>query len=107
MFTSKVMKMSDYGELTDELQTVERITQLCGGWQPEQHTHRRWEYALQEKVFLDWAEKYEGDCKLIADVGGGIGLTTPMMLDHGCDVIMYEPWCYGDWSARFWSQVSK
>lgn len=115
MVTSKVMRLEDYEELKEEALFVEGVVTACGGWQPEQHQHRHWEYYLLEKVYCQWLcnypplvnDTFSADARLkVADVGGCIGLPTPMMLSHSCDVVMYEPWVHGDWSAKFWHQVS-
>jgi SAM-dependent methyltransferase len=98
---SKVMQPSDYKELSTELKIVDRVAYLCGGWDPVQHTHRRWEYAMMMKAYFAWLTVYQEQennrrsCR-VADHGCGIGLSPALMLYASNSVQMYEPWVYGD-----------
>src|SRR5712675_1367927 len=107
MIFSKVMEQKDYDELGKELIIVKHIAEACGGWPSVQHMHRQWEYSLMILAFEEWIKnKNVTDQFLVADVGGGIGFTTPIFAAFNCDVVMYEPWVSGDESAKFWDQVN-
>jgi 2-polyprenyl-3-methyl-5-hydroxy-6-metoxy-1,4-benzoquinol methylase len=109
---SRVMRMSDYDNLKDELAYVDKIAELSGGWNAVQHPHRRWEYALMLQVAKQWAQakmRVPKNCTeaiKVADVGGGIGETSRLMLSYDCDVTMYEPWVYGDETDKFMGQIA-
>lgn len=108
MLNSKVMVSSDYQQLNGEpFEIVDRAIQAMGGWLLEQHVHRHWEYQMLMDAIINWkdeyANKFGGHAPYrVADVGGAIGVTTPLMITLGWDVVMYEPWVYGDQTQRFW-----
>lgn len=104
---SKVMKLEDTIDLPGHLERVETVVKTLGGWDPVQHPHRRWEYTMMLYAYDAWYKTSDLlglRCK-IADVGCGIGLSPAIMLDNENEVTMYEPWVYGDESAKALSQA--
>lgn len=102
--------MADYDQLQRELARVDKIAELSGGWPSVQHPHRRWEYALMLQTFQSWFAMYRWDAArrhslYIADVGGCVGLTTPLFMAFDHIVSMYEIWAYGNETNQFWQQV--
>lgn len=109
MILSKVMQQSDYDELKSEYKEVQEVAELCGGWPAVQHMHRMWEYSLVLRVLRTWLKDYKDKNNIplvAADIGGGIGFTTPLLLVNKFAVAMYEPWLNGNESAKFWEQVN-
>jgi SAM-dependent methyltransferase len=113
MTHSKVMKQSDYQKLVTALGIVDRVAELCGGWDPVQHTSRRWEYAMMLDAIASWYEDYapasmsEKLSLRVADHGCGIGLSPALMLYQGHAVKMYEPWVYGDETAKVTATLNR
>ena len=108
---SRTMHPSDLDELSDELALVDEIAAVCGGWRSEQHPCRRWEYALALRAFSVWRRWYtksdastESFC--LADVGPATGILSPILLSLSHDVILYEPWVYGDQTQALTDQMN-
>lgn len=95
---SKTMRLTDFGELTEELTMVDHVLEMLSGGDKAQHPLRRWEYAMALLAFkAKFGEVRDGLPPLkVADHGCCTGMFAPMMLWLGCKVRMYEVWAWGN-----------
>lgn len=107
MILSRTMRLADYDEMGFDRIRVDQTVEVMGGWDPIQHPHRNWEYALASKAFDTWF----GDRNRlrVADFGCGIGLTGALMLRlQAVDFVgMYEIWMHGDEEQKAIAQMEK
>lgn len=94
MICSRTMKESDYAELVDEGNTIMDIQGAIQMWNPAQHRHRLWEYALAQKALKEvYGERYGLH---VSDHGCGAGYLSPILFWLGHHVYMYECWAMGN-----------
>lgn len=100
MIFSRSMRQLDFNDagLQRGLNFLRVVEGLVGGLSEEQHPHRRWEYALAYEALKDSLPsilKINQTLK-VADFGAGFGLLSPMMVQLGHHVSLYEIWTHGN-----------
>lgn len=106
---SRTMRLSDFNTLKTELFHVDWVAEAVGGWNPEQHPCRRWEYAMLWCAYRKWAwnaTRGNVDRWKVADFGAGMGLSPAMLLGEA-DVVIYEPWTMGNQQQIAAQQLDK
>jgi ubiquinone/menaquinone biosynthesis C-methylase UbiE len=84
------MKLEDYQELGPEMVLIQSVKDAIQMWNPAQHQHRHWEYALALKAFRSVFG--EGQGFMVSDHGCGAGFLSPMLSWLGQIVRMYDCW---------------
>jgi len=90
VISSKIMALSDYDELKEELAVLDSAEEKIDAWHPSQHPHRRWEYAMALHCLP------KGTGLRVTDYGCGNGMLGPVLHSLGHTVLLYDNWAMGD-----------
>ncbi len=94
MILSRAMLEKDYEELVSEGQIIQDVNKGIEMWNPAQHQHRLWEYAMAQKALKEVYGDRTG--LLVSDHGCGAGYLSPILYWLGHNVVLYEPWAMGN-----------